>query len=75
MIREKRNQIHKLVSEVSCICARQDLKVQCMKSLKQVKDEHIELVLRMNDWNVDKACLILGIGRSTLFEKAKKLQK
>ncbi len=47
------------------------------KSLMEVEKGHISQILNDNQWNISKSAEILGIDRSTLYNKIKryKLQK
>ena len=46
-------------------------------TLTEMEKNHIEQILRQNDWNISSSAKILGIDRSTLYSKIKryKLQK
>jgi len=43
-----------------------------MKSLKEVEKEHIAAVLDACDWNKKKSAKVLGINRTTLYNKIKR---
>ena len=42
------------------------------RTLLEVERHHIEETVRNADWNVEKAAMILGVSRSTLYEKLSK---
>lgn len=42
------------------------------KKLKDVEKEHIAYVLKVNNWNIKKSANLLGIDRTTLYNKIKK---
>ena len=55
------------------ICRRggQETKEDALRSLAEVEKQHIQKVLSACDGDIDKACVILEMGRSTLYRKIK----
>lgn len=49
-------------------------KMNLMKFLADIEEGVIRSYLRYTDYNIAKAAVLLTIGRTTLSEKAKKLQ-
>ncbi|MBL7212654.1 MAG: sigma-54-dependent Fis family transcriptional regulator [Desulfobacteraceae bacterium] len=43
-------------------------------SLKRVETEHITKILNINQWNIAKSAKVLGVDRSTLYNKIKRYQ-
>lgn len=50
----------------------EDIKIYHDSSLKTVEKEHLNRILKMNDWNISKSARILKIDRKTLRSKIKK---
>ncbi len=54
------------------IAEKEEFKTSVDKQLQEVEKEHILRVLEANNWNIKKSANILGIDRSTLYNKMKK---
>ncbi len=51
---------------------KEDIKINNDLSLEMVEKEHLNRILKMNDWNISKSARILKINRKTLRSKIKK---
>jgi DNA-binding NtrC family response regulator len=47
-------------------------KEACKESLQEVEKEHIKATLKKQDWNISRSAKILGIDRSTLYQKIRR---